>query len=78
MHEMFRGSAMMQFLVVGYIMSIAIYNSAVMQLCRKLSVVTRCLVDCMRTATVRGFQLDIHYFVSKGMGRLGVSIVAFS
>merc|ERR1719296_405312 len=67
--HMVKGSVMLQFLVVSYMLSIAIYNFVGMQLCRKLSAVTRCLVDCMRTATVWGFQLGIHYFVSKSYGQ---------
>lgn len=62
-------SVMLEFLMMSYMMSIAIYNFVAMQLCRKLSAVTRCLVDSMRTATVWGFELGVHYFISKQYGQ---------
>lgn len=66
---MIRENSFMLFLVLSFTMCIAIYNSFGMQVCRKLSAVTRCLVDCMRTAVVWGFQLFVYYFVSKEYGQ---------
>merc|ERR1711933_517837 len=54
-------SSTMKVLTSTYMMSIALYNFVGMQICRSLSAVTRCLVDCMRTATVWLFQIAIHY-----------------
>eukprot|EP00928_Gymnodinium_smaydae_P045635 TRINITY_DN30392_c0_g1_i1.p1 TRINITY_DN30392_c0_g1~~TRINITY_DN30392_c0_g1_i1.p1 ORF type:complete len:450 (+),score=36.91 TRINITY_DN30392_c0_g1_i1:84-1352(+) len=66
--HMVRGSGIMQVLMVTSMLSIAFYNYVGMQLCRKLSAVTRCLVDCMRTVVVWGFQLVLYYGVSKDYG----------
>lgn len=66
--HMIRGSGVMQLLVSTYMASIAVYNFVGMQVCRKLSAVTRCLIDCMRTAVVWGFQLGLYYGVSREYG----------
>lgn len=66
---MIQGSHIMQFLVFSYMLSIATYNYLGMQLCRKLSAVTRCLVDCMRTVVVWVSQLAMYYLVSKDYGQ---------
>lgn len=60
---------MLQFLAVSFMLSLATYNFVGMQLCRKLSAVTRCLVDCMRTGTVWGFELFLHYCISDQYGQ---------
>lgn len=49
--------------------SIACYNYLGMQICRKLSAVTRCLVDCSRTIVVWSFELFLYYGVSKSYGQ---------
>lgn len=66
---MFTHSGQQEFLMVSYMFSVAFYNFVGMQLCRKLSAVTRCLVDCARTGTVWAFQLAVHYFVSPQYGQ---------
>merc|ERR1719396_170747 len=59
---------MMKALTGSYMICIGLYNYVGMQLCRKLSGVTRCLVDCMRTAVVWGLQLFLHYAISPKYG----------
>mmetsp|Transcript_101738 Transcript_101738/g.202027 ORF Transcript_101738/g.202027 Transcript_101738/m.202027 type:complete len:424 (-) Transcript_101738:126-1397(-) len=66
--HMLQGCSQLQVLVGTWMMSIALYNFVGMQLCRNLSAVTRCLVDCMRTGVIWAFQLGLHYFVSAKYG----------
>mmetsp|Transcript_89240 Transcript_89240/g.139700 ORF Transcript_89240/g.139700 Transcript_89240/m.139700 type:complete len:435 (+) Transcript_89240:62-1366(+) len=66
--HMVSGSRAIESLFSTYMLSIAIYNFVGMQISRKLSAVTRCLLDCMRTAVVWGFQLCLYYGVSTSYG----------
>jgi len=71
--HMLRGSRSLQILSITYMVCIALYNFVSMQLCRKLSAVTRCLVDSMRTGVVWGFQLFMYYCVSNEYGQAWTS-----
>merc|ERR1719382_1099398 len=66
--HMISGSAQLEVLICTYMLSIAFYNFTGMQICRKLSAVTRCLVDSMRTAVVWGLQLALYYYWSPQYG----------
>jgi len=66
--HMMRGSPFLQGITLGYMVSIGLYNYVGMQLCRKLSAVTRCLVDCLRTSVVWGIELGLYYGVSEKYG----------
>jgi len=66
--HMLHRCSQLQVLVGTWMMSIALYNYVGMQLCRNLSAVTRCLVDCMRTGVIWAFQLGLHYCVSPKYG----------
>lgn len=71
--HMLGGSRQLQGLTTSYMLSIGIYNFVGMMLCRKLSAVTRCLVDCMRTAVVWLVELGLYYFVSTNYGNAWTS-----
>merc|ERR1740121_2239400 len=66
--HMISGSTQLEVLICTYMLSIAFYNFTGMQICRKLSAVTRCLVDSMRTAVVWGLQLALYYYWSPQYG----------
>jgi drug/metabolite transporter (DMT)-like permease len=67
--HMLAGSRQLQCLFTTYMLCVAGYNFVGMQLCRKLSAVTRCLVDSMRTCVVWAFQLFMYYCVSPSYGQ---------
>jgi len=66
--HMMIGSRFLQGVSFFYMISVCSYNYIGMQLCRKLSAVTRCLVDCLRTAVVWAIELGLYYFVSPRYG----------
>jgi len=65
---MMSGSKFMQGITSTYMVSIALYNFVGMKLCRKLSAVTRCLVDCLRTSVVWAVELGLYYCVGEQYG----------
>jgi len=66
--HMIVGSKFFQGITSSYMLSIACYNYVGMTLCRKLSAVTRCLVDCLRISVVWTVELCLYYGVSSRYG----------
>jgi len=66
--HMMSGSNFLQGITLAYMVSIGLYNYVGMQICRKLSAVTRCLVDCLRTSVVWSIELGLYYLISEQYG----------
>lgn len=66
--HMIRGSGDLLGCIIVYVISTGAYNFVGMRVCRKLSAVTRCLVDAMRTVVVWGFQLWLYHGISNQYG----------
>lgn len=65
---MVRNTSQLQILIVLNMLLVTNYNYVGMQVCRKLSAVTRCLVDSMRTVVVWALQLALYYGYSHRYG----------
>jgi len=66
--HMMGSSAMLQILMSTYVLLIANYNVVGMTVCKRMTAVTRCLIDSMRTVVVWICQLVLFYGVSKNYG----------